>query len=106
MSKNTRFSDGTATATTRAVSTISTSVTKIESEEILLNNGILIANVSTPTPAIINIISVNGSTIRNIKLSPNKTFNEMINFKGLPAGIYVVRCTVGNRKAEQKMVIK
>ena len=78
----------------------------VGSGEVKVKGGKLIGNVATPTPAVIDIISVSGNTLRRTKLSPSTTFNETIDFNGLPAGICIVKCTVGDKKIEQKMVIK
>ena len=91
---------------TRSISSDPTSITNVECGEIQIVGGRLIANVATPAPAVIDIISVSGNTLRRTKLSPSTTFNETIDFNGLPAGICIVKCTVGDKKIEQKMVIK
>ena len=91
---------------TRSISSDPTSITNVECGEIKIVGGRLIANVASPANAVIDIISVSGNTLRRTKLSPSTTFNETIDFNGLPAGICIVKCTVGDKKIEQKMVIK
>ena len=78
----------------------------VGSGEVKVKGGKLIGNVATPTPAVIDIISVSGNTLRRIQLPASTTFNETIDTNGLPAGICIVKCTVGDKKIEQKMVIK
>ena len=78
----------------------------VGSGEVKVKGGKLIGNVATPTPAVIDIISVGGNTLRRIQLPASTTFNETIDTNGLPAGICVVKCTVGDKRIEQKMVIK
>lgn len=78
----------------------------VGSGEVKVKRGKLIGNVATPTPAVIDIISVGGNTLRRIQLPASTTFNETIDTNGLPAGICVVKCTVGDKRIEQKMVIK
>ena len=91
---------------TRSSSSDPTSITNVECGEIKIVDGRLIANVASPADAVIDIISVSGNTLRRTKLSPSTTFNETIDFNGLPAGICIVKCTVGDKRIEQKMVIK
>ena len=90
----------------RSHSSDPTAVTTIEGEVMLIRGGMLIANVATPRPAVIDIISVSGNTVRRMQLPSSKTFNEKIDFKGLSAGVYIVKCTIGHKHVEQKMVIK
>ena len=90
----------------RSHSSDPTAVTTIEGEVMLIRGGMLIANVATPRPAVIDIISVSGNTVRRMQLPSSTTFNEKIDFKGLSAGVYIVKCTIGHKHVEQKMVIK
>ena len=90
----------------RSHSSDPTAVTTIEGEVMLIRGGRLVANVATPASAVIDIISVSGNTVRRMQLPSSTTFNEKIDFKGLSAGVYIVRCIIGQRHVEQKMVIK
>ena len=78
----------------------------VGSGEVKIKGGKLIGDVATPTPAVIDIISVGGNTLRCIQLPASTTFNETIDTNGLPAGICIVKCTVGDKRIEQKIVIK
>lgn len=90
----------------RSHSSDPTAVTTIEGEVMLIRGGRLVANVATPASAVIDIISVSGNTVRRMQLPSSTTFNEKIDFKGLSAGVYIVKCTIGHKHVEQKMVIK
>ena len=91
---------------TRSSSSDPTSITSVECGEIKIVDGRLIANVASPVDAVIDIISVSGNTVRRMQLPSSTTFNEKIDFKGLSAGVYIVKCTIGHKHVEQKMVIK
>ena len=91
---------------TRSISSDPTSITNVECGEIKIVGGRLIANVASPANAVIDIISVSGNTVRRMQLPSSTTFNEKIDFKGLSAGVYIVKCTIGHKHVEQKMVIK
>ena len=71
-----------------------------------LTRGHLIAHVDEETPAYISVMSFSGAVVRRINYDPRTDYDEQIDLDGLPAGLYILRCDVGDMRTEEKIVIK
>jgi len=94
--------DNHATPFTKGVTAIETN----GNAPIFISNNRLLAHVASPARATVTVISLNGTVVKKLTFEPCCDFNEPLDFSGLPAGIYIMRCTIGSQKVEQKVVIK
>ena len=78
----------------------------LQNGDIILTPEHIRAHVDVPEPAKIEVLSMNGVVLQSVALSPRQDFDEQLDFKGLQSGMYILRCTIGDYKTEQKFVIK
>ena len=83
-----------------------TGISSVEQADVMLRHGHLVANVSAPVSATAEIVAMSGATVRRIDFEPRCIFDEQIDLNGLPSGLYIVRCNIGDKKIEEKMVIR
>ena len=83
-----------------------TAIESIEGTAIYISNDRLIAHVANPAKAMIYVTSLSGTVVKQLTFSPSCDFDEPLDLNGLPAGLYIVRCTIGSKSVEQKVVIK
>ena len=83
-----------------------TAIESLECGDMKFSNGRLVARISTPTPAVINVIALSGAVVKNITLPAQCDFDEWIDLSDLQSGLYILRCTLGNKRVESKVVVK
>ena len=83
-----------------------TGISSVEQDDVMLRHGHLVANVSAPVSATAEIVAMSGATVRRIDFEPRCIFDEQIDLNGLPSGLYIIRCNIGDKKIEEKMVIR
>ena len=74
--------------------------------KVVLSRGRLVGQVDEPTPAHVAIVSLDGSTKKTAEYGARTIYDEQVDLSGLPAGIYVIKATVGDHSTEEKLVIK
>ena len=83
-----------------------TSVNGVDTNELILSGNRFIASVSTPSSAVVSVMSMSGVVVRVFELAISTSFNEILDFNGLAPGVYVIRCNIGDQSMMQKIVIK
>ena len=78
----------------------------IEAGDVVLRRGRLMAKLESPAAAQVTVVSMSGTVVKRQTLSARREFDEVLDLNGLPGGLYVIRCTIGNHRAEEKLVIK
>lgn len=77
-----------------------------EGEALSIKNNYFYTSVDVPVAAIVTIYSMTGQIVRQIEYPVQKEFAQIIDWNGVPSGIYMVQCVVGGQKAVSKVVIK
>ena len=78
----------------------------IEAGDVVLRRGRLVAKLKSPAAVQVTVVSMSGTVVRRITLPALREVDEQIDLSGLAGGLYVVRCDVGGRRVEEKLVIK
>ena len=89
---------------TKAIDT--NGIDEIDAGSIMLRRGQLMAKLESPTPALVTVVSMSGTVVKQMALPARREFDEQIDLSGLAGGLYVVRCTIGNQRVEEKVVVK
>ena len=77
-----------------------------QNRSISIRNAHLVAHCETPTPAIVTVLSFSGKTRELMSYSASCDFDEQIDLHNLPSGLYIIRATIGDQQAEEKVVVK
>ena len=79
---------------------------KNKSNKVIITRGHLIAYVDEPTPANVTVVAITGQMCKTLKFSARTDFDEQLDLSTLPAGLYIIKATIGNQQAEEKIVVK
>ena len=71
-----------------------------------LARGHLLAHLDTPAPASIAVLSLRGTVVKRINLDARTDFDEDLDLSGLQSGMYMLRCTIGEQSADEKVIVK
>ena len=65
-----------------------------------------VAHVDVPASATILVMDARGKVLRQFVYSASTDFDELLDLSGLQSGVYILQCNVGDKHAEEKIVIK
>ena len=77
-----------------------------KSTKFYIAGSYLEAHFDEPTSVNISILSTYGTLIRKVYYPPKTDYDEDVNLDGLPSGLYILNCEVGEHRIQQKIVIK
>jgi len=77
-----------------------------QNNRISIKNARLVAHCETPTAAIVTVHSFAGKVKEQVVYGARCDFDEQLDLKSLPAGMYIIRATVGDQVTEEKFVVK
>ncbi len=75
-------------------------------KRITLTRGRLTAHVDDPTEAVVIVTALTGQRHEVLRLEPRTDFDEQIELGSLPAGVYVIKVTIGDQQTEEKIIVK
>ena len=80
--------------------------TTINGEFASIERGRLTAHPVIPSRAVVTVLSANGTVVKRMEYAPRHDYDEQIDLNGLPSGLYILRCQIGDMRAEEKIVVK
>ena len=81
-------------------------IASVSCGSVSLRGGRLVASMTCAAKAVLTVTAMNGTVVKRINYTPRRDFDEQIDLGGLPAGMYILRCNVGDMSTEEKIVIK
>ena len=75
-------------------------------QTIALTRGHLTAHVDEPTEAKVTVVAITGQKHRALQYEARTDFDEQIDLHALPAGVYVIKVTIGDQQTEEKIIVK